>query len=45
MPAPVFTMAAQAYDRLRPLFDGTVRVGGAELNCLELPVEDLRARG
>jgi 4,5-dihydroxyphthalate decarboxylase len=38
--APVFTMACQAYDRMQPLRDGTVRVGGAELNFLDLPVEE-----
>ncbi|MHA6631646.1 ABC transporter substrate-binding protein [Pseudonocardia sichuanensis] len=40
MAAPVFTMACQAYDRFRPLRDGTVRLGGAELNFLDLPVEE-----
>ncbi|MGY1692469.1 hypothetical protein [Geodermatophilus sp. SYSU D01105] len=40
MAAPVFTMACQAYDRMQPLRDGTVRVGGAELNFLDLPVEE-----
>jgi 4,5-dihydroxyphthalate decarboxylase len=40
MTAPVFTMACQAYDRMQPLRDGTVRVGGAQLNFLDLPVEE-----
>ncbi|MGY1620899.1 ABC transporter substrate-binding protein [Geodermatophilus sp. SYSU D00965] len=40
MAAPVFTMACQAYDRMQALRDGTVRVGGAELNFLDLPVEE-----
>src|SRR5690348_2614198 len=34
---PVFTMACQAYDRMQPLRDDTVRLGGAELNFLDLP--------
>jgi len=38
--APVFTMACQAYDRMQALRDGTVRLGGAELNFLDLPVEE-----
>src|SRR5215213_3215506 len=38
--SPVFTMACQAYDRMQPLRDGTVRVGGAQLNFLDLPVEE-----
>ncbi|MGY1822806.1 hypothetical protein [Geodermatophilus sp. SYSU D00079] len=40
MAAPVFTMACQAYDRMQALRDGSVRVGGAELNFLDLPVEE-----
>ena len=40
MPAPVFTMACQAYDRMQPLRDGTVAVGGAAINFLDLPVEE-----
>lgn len=40
MAAPIFTMACQAYDRMQPLRDGTVRVGGARLNFLDLPVEE-----
>jgi 4,5-dihydroxyphthalate decarboxylase len=40
MAAPTFTMACQAYDRMQPLRDGTVRVAGAELNFLDLPVEE-----
>ena len=40
MTAPVFTMACQAYDRMQPLRDGTVRLGGAQLNFLDLPVEE-----
>lgn len=40
MAAPMFTMACQAYDRLQPLRDGTVRLTGAELNFLDLPVEE-----
>jgi len=40
MSAPRLTLAAQAYDRLQPLFDGRVRVGGVRLNCLDLPVEE-----
>ncbi|MEU3274362.1 ABC transporter substrate-binding protein [Saccharomonospora sp. NPDC006951] len=38
--SPVFTMACQGYDRMRPLRDGTVGLGGAELNFLDLPVEE-----
>lgn len=38
--APVFTMACQGYDRMWPLRTGEVRVGGAELNFLDLPVEE-----
>jgi len=38
--APVLTMACQAYDRMRPLQDGTVRLGGVRLNFLDLPVEE-----
>jgi 4,5-dihydroxyphthalate decarboxylase len=37
---PLFTMACQAYDRMQPLRDGTVRLGGARLNVLDLPVEE-----
>jgi len=37
---PSFTLAVQAYDRFQPLFDGRVQVGGARLNCLDLPVEE-----
>jgi len=37
---PVFTMACQAYDRMQPLRDDTVRLGGAGLNFLDLPVEE-----
>jgi len=33
-------MASQGYDRMQPLRDGTVRLGGAELNFLDLPVEE-----
>lgn len=44
MTRPLFTMAAQSYDRLQPLFDGRVQVGGARLNCLDLPVEETFAR-
>ncbi|MGK5171655.1 hypothetical protein [Geodermatophilus sp. CPCC 205761] len=40
MTAPLFTMACQAYDRMQPLRDGTVRLGGAQLNFLDLPVEE-----
>ena len=40
MATPVFTMACQAYDRMQPLRDSTVRLGGAELNYLDLPVEE-----
>lgn len=38
--SPVFTMACQGYDRMWPLRTGEVRVGGAELNFLDLPVEE-----
>jgi 4,5-dihydroxyphthalate decarboxylase len=38
--APVLTLACQAYDRMQPLRDGTVRVAGVELNFLDLPVEE-----
>ncbi|MBK1787591.1 ABC transporter substrate-binding protein [Prauserella cavernicola] len=38
--SPVFTMACQAYDRMWPLRTGEVRVAGAELNFLDLPVEE-----
>lgn len=37
---PVFTMACQAYDRMEPLRSGAVPLGGAELNFLDLPVEE-----
>ncbi|KQS60722.1 4,5-dihydroxyphthalate decarboxylase [Geodermatophilus sp. Leaf369] len=40
MTRPLFTLAVQAYDRFQPLFDGRVRVAGAQLNCLDLPVEE-----
>lgn len=40
MTRPSFTLAVQAYDRFQPLFDGRVQVGGARLNCLDLPVEE-----
>ena len=40
MATPMFTMACQAYDRMQPLRDGTVRLVGAELNFLDLPVEE-----
>ena len=40
MTAPVITMACQAYDRMQALRHGTVRVGGARLNFLDLPVEE-----
>ena len=40
MTAPVFTMACQAYDRMQPLRDGSVRIGGGTLNFLDLPVEE-----
>jgi 4,5-dihydroxyphthalate decarboxylase len=33
-------MACQAYDRMQPLRDGTVRIAGVELNFLDLPVEE-----
>ena len=33
-------MACQAYDRMQPLRDGTVAVGGAAINFLDLPVEE-----
>jgi 4,5-dihydroxyphthalate decarboxylase len=33
-------MACQAYDRMQPLRDDTVRLGGARLNFLDLPVEE-----
>ncbi|RBM23426.1 4,5-dihydroxyphthalate decarboxylase [Prauserella sp. PE36] len=38
--SPVFTMACQGYDRMWPLRTGEVRVAGAELNFLDLPVEE-----
>ncbi|MFF5991301.1 ABC transporter substrate-binding protein [Prauserella flavalba] len=37
---PLFTMACQAYDRIEPLRTGEVRVAGAQLNFLDLPVEE-----
>lgn len=37
---PTFTMACQAYDRMEPLHRGTVPVGGANINFLDLPVEE-----
>lgn len=37
---PRFTMACEGYDRVQPLRDGSVRLGGAELNVLTLPVEE-----
>ncbi|MCH6160868.1 ABC transporter substrate-binding protein [Streptomyces marispadix] len=37
---PLFTMACQAYDRMEPLRSGSVPIGGAELNFLDLPVEE-----
>ncbi|TFV85818.1 ABC transporter substrate-binding protein [Blastococcus sp. CT_GayMR16] len=40
MAAPALTMACQAYDRMQPLRDGTVRIAGVELNFLDLPVEE-----
>lgn len=40
MVAPLFTMACQGYDRMLPLRDGTVGLGGAQLNFLDLPVEE-----
>nr|WP_206322627.1 ABC transporter substrate-binding protein [Streptomyces sp. HNM0575] len=33
-------MACQSYDRMEPLRSGRVTVGGAELNFLDLPVEE-----
>ncbi len=33
-------MACQAYDRMQPLRDGTVQLGGGMLNFLDLPVEE-----
>jgi len=38
--APLFTMACQSYDRMQPLREGSVRLGGADLNFLDLPVEE-----
>ena len=35
------TMACSNYDRTRPLFDGRVKVDGIELNCLDLPIEEI----
>ncbi len=40
MSKPVLTMACQGYDRMRPLRDGTVQVGGIDLNFLDLPIEE-----
>jgi len=34
-------MACSNYDRTRALFDGRVRVEGLELNCLDLPIEEI----
>jgi 4,5-dihydroxyphthalate decarboxylase len=34
-------MACSNYDRTRALFDGRVRVEGIELNCLDLPIEEI----
>jgi len=34
------TMAVQAYDRMLPLIDGSVRVKGVDLTVLDLPVEE-----
>jgi len=34
------TLACWDYDRTRPLMDGRVKVDGAELNYLNLPVEE-----
>ena len=36
-----FSMACSNYDRTRALFDGRVRVEGLELNCLDLPIEEI----
>jgi 4,5-dihydroxyphthalate decarboxylase len=33
--------ACSNYDRTRALFDGRVRVEGIELNCLDLPIEEI----
>jgi 4,5-dihydroxyphthalate decarboxylase len=38
--ALALTMACQAYDRMQPLRDGTVRIAGVELTFLDLPVEE-----
>jgi 4,5-dihydroxyphthalate decarboxylase len=38
--APRFTIACEGYDRVLALRDGTVQVGGATLNFLDLPVEE-----
>jgi 4,5-dihydroxyphthalate decarboxylase len=35
------SMACSNYDRTRALFDGRVRVEGIELNCLDLPIEEI----
>ncbi|HXU21262.1 MAG TPA: ABC transporter substrate-binding protein [Verrucomicrobiae bacterium] len=35
------SMACSNYDRTRALFDGRVRVEGLELNCLDLPIEEI----
>lgn len=40
MPALRLTMACQGYDRMRPLLDGRVRVGGVDLNFLDLSIEE-----
>lgn len=40
MAPPLLTMACQAYDRMQALRDGTVHVGGVDLNFLDLPVEE-----
>lgn len=40
MSSPEFTMACQAYDRMEPLRRGEVRVAGAAMNFLDLPVEE-----
>lgn len=37
---PLFSFACQDYDRMRALADGSVRVRGARLNFLDLPVEE-----
>ena len=35
------SMACSNYDRTRALFDGRVRVEGIDLNCLDLPIEEI----